>query len=250
MKHNLLLFILLLSFSAQGQRHRPAGDLSVISQQPVVVAIDNRIYQMAGTDFTIGNVPAGKRKIELYTWNNTRNRRGALLYEGFVKLEPGQRLIGTWDARRRLFTMSTAERNYLDYNDGYEQDGTPYPGGPGNGYEPQEPGYPGNNAYPALPAGYSYLSPQQLQDIGVLTERLVSDKSKVDNLKQLLSRRAVTVDQVAEMTGWLSFDNSRLDFLKWAYNNTLDKDNYPRLYRLLTFDNSIRQLTNYIYKQQ
>ena len=79
---------------------------------------------------------------------------------------------------------------------------------------------------------------------------MISDAGKVDQMKKLLAEKLFTVAQVRQMTGWLSFENYRLDFLKWAYANTEDKSNYTQLYSLLTFDSNIKELTDFVYQQR
>lgn len=235
----------------QPQRHTPdrpyrTGDITIVSPQPVWMAIDNRLYQISGTNLTIGNLPQGNHRLQLFRQQNSRRGgMGPLLYEVTIRIQSGQRLLGEWDAAKRLLRFSDQNLNYLDYNSGYQILG----GQQQPGYT-EDPAYADDYDFP-LPAGrFSPLSQQQLGDLKVIVNRLVADATKLDQMKKLLAEKSVTAGQLRQMGAWLSFENYRLDFLKWAYVHTEDKENFMQVYPLLTFDSSIRELTEFVYQQR
>jgi hypothetical protein len=50
-----------------------------------------------------------------------------------------------------------------------------------------------------------------------------TDTDKMQVLKASLKSEQITVNQISYILSWLMFENSKLDFAKWAYNITADK---------------------------
>lgn len=72
------------------------------------------------------------------------------------------------------------------------------------------------------------------------------DDSKLKVAKQVLDNNCMSSDQVKEVIGLFSFEQSKLDFAKHAYGRTTDKNNYYKINDAFTFESSITDLDNYI----
>jgi|GEM_PF-2409100 len=257
MKHALLLFLFICSLAtAQAQNNYRNGELTIQSGQPVMIAIDNRLYDASGTSLTIGNIPRGNHNLKIYRVHNRRGElvRGRLLFETIVKLKPGQRLVGEWDGYYNTLRLHAGPINYQDYNAG------------GNGRENRD--YRDNNS--GRDRQYDddlytrpdnrddredgrmayQLTTQQLNDLEAIIAKLITDTDKTARLKEELGMKTYKVDQLERIAGWLTFESDKLDFLKWAYTNTEDKANYARLNKLFRFESSKKELTDYVLQQR
>jgi hypothetical protein len=72
------------------------------------------------------------------------------------------------------------------------------------------------------------------------------DNTKLVVAKQIASANCLKVSQVKRMTKLFSFDNGKLDFAKYAYDHTYDIGNYYQVNDVFDFDNSAKELSNYI----
>jgi hypothetical protein len=72
------------------------------------------------------------------------------------------------------------------------------------------------------------------------------EDSKMTMLKQIGRDRCFTVDQVKGMMSVFSFEDSKLDWAKFAYDRTYDIDNYYKVNDAFTFESSIDDLNSYI----
>ena len=52
--------------------------------------------------------------------------------------------------------------------------------------------------------------------------------------------------QVAELMNLMSFESSKLELAKYAYEYTIDPQNYFQLFIAFSFDSSVRELSEYI----
>lgn len=72
------------------------------------------------------------------------------------------------------------------------------------------------------------------------------EDSKLTVAKQILGSNCLLSSQVKEVMLLFSFENTRLDFAKFAYGKTFDPGNYYKLNDAFQFESSIDELNEYI----
>lgn len=77
------------------------------------------------------------------------------------------------------------------------------------------------------------------------------ERESFDNTRLVIAKHIVDVNtlssiQVKEMAQFFSFDDSKLDFVKYAYNKTIDKNNYTVVFNVFSYSSSKEQLMDYI----
>lgn len=75
------------------------------------------------------------------------------------------------------------------------------------------------------------------------------DDTKLSTAKSIISSNCMSADQVAEICKLLSFEESKLDFAKYAYRYTTDQKNYFKVNNVFSFSSSKEQLNDYIAEQ-
>lgn len=86
-------------------------------------------------------------------------------------------------------------------------------------------------------------------------ERLVAvkktsfDDKRLAKAKQVYHDETLSTSQVIEVVKVFSFDDSKLDFAKWAYKNTIDPKNYYKLDDHFSFSGTKTALADFIMKQ-
>lgn len=91
--------------------------------------------------------------------------------------------------------------------------------------------------------------PMSPEDFGDLKQSLASktfEETKFNMAKQVLKDRCMTVSQVKQMMLLFTFEQTRLDFAKFAYDRTYDVGNYFKVNDAFTFESSIEELNEYI----
>lgn len=258
-KYLFFLLFLCVGFAARAQQSR-RGALTVVSRQPVMIAIDNRLYDVAGTELTIGNIPRGSHNLKIYqpryrsaSTEEGRPSPGYLLFETFVRVRPDNNTVAIYNHRSGTLRISNRA-----------------PGEPPFGTEESQPRQEGRQQEEENDDIYSYppqenevqqaapdhetlpyqLTDQQLKDLTAQISQLSSDTKKKEKLQSVLGMKTYTVAQLKEMATWLEFESERLDFLKWAYTNTEDKANYSLLNELFRYESSKKELSDYVQQQQ
>lgn len=72
------------------------------------------------------------------------------------------------------------------------------------------------------------------------------ENTRFDLVKQILNNNCMTVDQIRRMSKEFTFDNTRLDFAKYAFNHVYDIDNYYQLTDIFDFESNGNALLDYI----
>jgi hypothetical protein len=111
-------------------------------------------------------------------------------------------------------------------------------------------GQNGNVANPnsvGLNSGFQGL--MTVREFEILKEQVkrnTFDAGKMDAAKTGTSSNVLTATQVAELARLFNFDNNRLDYAKFAYQYTYDKENYLAVSNALAFENNRKELERHV----
>lgn len=273
MKKIFTLALLVISYAVHA--HPNDGKMSVtnLSNQRIIVELDGKRFEERTDNYNnlllIPGVSAGFHSIKVYLLDDSRGatkmglRKQILVFQKSVNVRPQfhidvvvNRFGKVWYDELSMKDPKYVDTDGNDWNNGRDNGNNPgnqQPGGnqPGNGY--QQPGR-GNN--PNVPPGNTYpggynngYRPMNDQSFAALKETLARerfDNSRVTIAKQVIDQNLFTVDQVKQLVQMYSFDNYKLDLAKYAYKNTLNKQDYFMLYDVFQFSNSKEDLAAFI----
>lgn len=81
-------------------------------------------------------------------------------------------------------------------------------------------------------------------------KKSISNKSfaedKLTLAKQIIRGNCVSTDQVVEIMNLFSFEESKIEFAKAAYDKTTDKENYFKINDAFTYSSSINELNEFL----
>ena len=72
------------------------------------------------------------------------------------------------------------------------------------------------------------------------------ESTKLDMSKSVIDNNLFTTEQVSEILTWFVFESNKLDLAKYTFKNTVDRNNYYKLYNIFIFKSNIIKLDNYI----
>ncbi|MFN3343702.1 MAG: DUF4476 domain-containing protein [Flavobacteriales bacterium] len=157
---------------------------------------------------------------------------GTKLYSGTVTLSQNTRKVVRMDAAWRLFPVSDVGVNWVNW---YTQGGTNSGIGTQSGITTTTTGTTANTPPPI--------------DFGAAKAKIDAesfDNRKLEVAKSITSKTSLTSDQIAEICQLFSFDNSKLEYAKYAYDYCSDKPNYFKVSSTFTFSSYARDLEKYI----
>lgn len=124
-----------------------------------------------------------------------------------------------------------------------------YPPNPNGGY------YGGQNGYPvydqpvydpaAGPCRYAMPAADFEQAKAIVKDNSFDD-TKLSTAQEIITSNCVTAVQILEITKLFAFEQTKLEFAKFAYLNCIDKNNYFKVGNALKFEHSKKELNEYI----
>lgn len=90
------------------------------------------------------------------------------------------------------------------------------------------------------------MSSTEFDDVKKSIESKGFEESKMTMVKQIGRDRCFSVDQVKGIMGLFSFEESKLDFAKFAYDRVHDKGNFYKVNDAFSFESTIDELNEYI----
>jgi hypothetical protein len=126
--------------------------------------------------------------------------------------------------------------NYDD--DEYGPPASPGYGNAPYGNDPRNGGSYGNNGAPALRP----LAPAEVTDLTQALRSRSFDDARLPIVKQALAQSAVRADELAQLISTLSFDKSRIELAEYGYAHLSDPQNFYRVYDVLRYPSSIREV--------
>lgn len=71
------------------------------------------------------------------------------------------------------------------------------------------------------------------------------ENTKLSTAKSIAAANCLSADQVASLCGLFNFEDSKLEFAKYAYKRTVDKKNYFKVSSVFSFDSSKEELSKF-----
>jgi hypothetical protein len=279
-----LATLTLLSVAAATAEAQSMLRIHLSDNSPITVAVDGRYFNKRGTSVTVGDLPPGSHSVRIYGGRPAYGRGYSdVIYRGKAQTFDGRKTDFLYDPYAGTAQVTDEEiGNYNGQasNGGYHNNNRPQGsdnvnGGNNNGYyrndnnnyaQPQ----PQNNSNDVPPAT-TYTPPPNNSDQPVAspvtidegtmttpkTQKLKSkvntkktDTEKLKILEEDLKNEHITTYQVSVMMDWLSFESSKLDFAKWAYDICSDKEAYSGLGPKFEYKKSETELNDFLKTKQ
>lgn len=237
---------------------RPRSGMLTISMKDndnsyMRVVIDGRNYSERDNDFTISNIEPGYHSVQVYRVNSSRspfeifggrNNREQLIYSNSLYVKPRTEVEITINRNGKTKVKERDIRNNRnndrwDDDDRWDRDGRNN-GGWGNNGGYNNGGYGNGGSYNRTP------SFQEMQSMKQMLRRERFENTRVSTARQMFNEHAFTSSQVRELLQEFSFENNKLDLAKYAYRNTVDRNNYYVVLDVFSYHSSKQELSNYM----
>lgn len=99
----------------------------------------------------------------------------------------------------------------------------------------------------------NYLYPmgdREFSDLTASVKSLAFDDNKKEMINMAIDKNYFTSEQVKSLLGLFSFEVSKLEIAKNAYDKTIDKENYFKVSTAFTFESTIMELKEFLNKQK
>ncbi len=266
MRTILALYLIIIGFISFGY----ASSLSIrlYDNSEIEVQMNNQTYKNSSS-YTITNLNSGYHFLKVYRIRyNSHNRisNRILFFSRSIYISQNSVLEAMIDRNKNLVILNETSTNYQNngnnnYHYGSNYNG--YYGGNNSSNYGNHYGYSNGNHYSGNYGnnygggyGYSYgnnygnsyysMGDYEFSMLKNLIEKQSFDSSKLETAKSALYKNKITSRQVLELVRMLTFESSKLDLAKFAYDCTIDQGNYFVVNNAFTFPSSIDELNKYI----
>lgn len=257
MKTKLLLSAILVAMSMHQALANHANailNLRMFDGTPIVVKIDGRTYGPLSNSHEIVNLLPGSHMINVLSTAHYHHGfmpvKWITVYSGVINITPGYHIEAVIGKHHNLRIVNMTALYVPPVNPyGYGYHGN-YGGGYGNaasGWGNPVVATCGLDTYGYVPAHESiaYMHPADFQDFKRSISSRTFESTKEQIAKQGIARNYFTSTQIAELLYLFTFENTRLEIARFAYDRVVDPDRYYLTYDAFTFESSIRDLSGY-----
>jgi len=234
----LLLSLMMVSLAATlwaNNRNRSELRISLFDGSAFSITVGNLRITNQSTFHAIGNLTPGRHFVEIIKTERFRDRWGRwttnniVVFADHITLPRATVLIGEINRRGRFVVR---EQFALHGNPANTGNGSHWSGGWNNGH------WSSNE--------YAVMSNQAFNSLLNTLRNTSFDRNKIEISKHALSLNWVTAIQVRQLMWVFSFESSKLEIAKFAFNSTIDPENYFIVHDAFTFSSSSRELNRYI----
>ena len=226
----LLLIIAIIFASVQLKASHMASEFNLrfFDNSLFVVTVNNQVYGTPVTKFNLNNIVPGSHYLRVSKISHGHLGHYAqplVVFSGYIDIPVRSRVNAAIDRQNRfrinkIVALAPAPMYYA-----------PTP------------------VYYAHPHHISYgMNENEFRQLKYTIDRLSFDSSRLQVASQAVSMNYFTTYQVAELMSLLTFESNKLDLAKRAYHKTVDKHNYYLINDQFTFESSITDLSNYIFR--
>ncbi len=189
------------------------------------VQVDNQYVSAPDRNFTIQNLSPGNHFVRIFRTRAGHNLRE--VYSGYVNIPFNSSVNTVYERNGRIRIVNIlALAPIYTYPDNHC-----------------------NNPYPTQVVYQNVITPICDADFNQLLHTLNNinfDSSRLSVAKQIISNQHLSTDQVIRIMDLFTFDSSKLEFAKYAYGRTVDRNRYFQTYNSFTFNSSVDELSEYI----
>ncbi|MCB0700329.1 MAG: DUF4476 domain-containing protein [Chitinophagales bacterium] len=213
-----------------------AAEMSVLkvrltTGEPLAIKIDGRDYQKYARSLTVGDLPRGWHRLNVYEVSEYKKGggRAKLIYSGKLRLDRGTVTLCEVDPRSGKMRISTQGMEDVYVGDG-----------------PRE----GSGGRAVPDSRMVGITDKEMADLEQEVQQMPTDVNTLKTMKETLAHKSYTTEQAKKMVNWLAFDGSRLDFAKWSYSHVTDKESLSELSDAFSLDSSKEEFKKFLEEQE
>lgn len=226
-----LVIACIVSINANADHRLSDLHIRKFDNAPVLVQFENQFVDNPGPVKVINNLESGRYRLKIWTLRNGHpysNGHRRLVYNGFIDVPAGA------EVRAMLTRHNTIRINQIIPN-----------------FVPVHV----NPVYdPYVPVNYQpvgcqdhIMSPSEFNALLNTIDHQSFESTKMTIARQAIrDRNVITTAQVAALMNMMSFESSKLELSKFAYEYTIDRHKYFQLFNEFSFDSSVRSLSEYM----
>ena len=229
----LIALIGLYTLTSFGQiiQQKSELNLSVYNNIEFTMIFDAIVYSKPSNTYRIADIIPGSHSLQVFKVEKYRNYEGywdqkyVLLFSAMIDVPANSRITALINQSNQFVTISTERIIEIGRRDGdRDRDGEH--------------------------RGPKCMTEDQFRDLKNSVASKPFEETKLSVAKEAIAANGIKTSQVIELMDEMSFEDSKLTLAKYAYNYTIDKNEYYLVNDAFSFSSSIDELNEYIKDQK
>lgn len=219
--------------------------LKVYNNAPFAVAFDDQKPQEARNTYTLKNIPEGRHLVRVFQRmaNSAPNKPPLLIFEDRIEINARREIFAYIDAKSR-YRIHQVIHLSNDENNPYLMPEQP-------DYVPEQPdNQPQIQPVPTPAPTANVMNNEQFSNLRNAVKESNFDDQRLEIAKQGIKSNTLSIEQIRALIDVFSFESSKVELAKFAYNYTPDKNRYQELYSAFKFSSSTDEVLKYINTQR
>lgn len=237
MRRNILICILsLIIFVSYSYSQSSYLQLSLFDDGNFTVTIDNTALG-SGNYAEFDNLSAGEHALKVNRVNSDPNTQGDVVFDGKIKISSGSDLYAVIDEYNTFVVYKKKKYGYnrlIPLGEFVQKCGD-------DNTKKEKDQYSSTDE-----CRYKVMKKDDFSDLKKSVNNRNFESSNSAIIKTAIDNNYLTSDQVRELLGYFTFEDTKLDIAKYSYKKVCDTKNFFKVYDAFDFDSSITELKNYI----
>jgi Domain of unknown function (DUF4476) len=235
MKNMISTLVIACIVSIHANADHRLSDLHIrkFDNAPFLVQLENEFLGQPGPVKVINNLEGGRYRIKIWTFRHGHpysNGHRRLAYNGFIDVPSGAE-VRAMLTRHNTIRINQVIPNFVPVHVNPICD--PYVP-----FNPHPVGYQSPNCI---------MNPSEFNALLNTIDHQSFESTKMTIARQAIrDRNVITTAQIAALMNMMSFESSKLELSKFAYEYTIDRHKYFQLFNEFSFDSSVRALSEFM----
>ncbi len=240
----LALFISIFTFPANALSEL---SITMANNTPFYIILNGEVIDPDGSSLMLYDVVPGNHNLQVYRYLTDNNgyytKYVEIFYNGKLLINDMERLISHLTVDGRLMVTQRIDLRPNTGNNGYHGNGNQ-----GNNGHYGNNGNSGTNGYHNGPNSNAVyiIGPAEFNRLEAMIRNASFEQTKLSVAKEGIRGKWVSSEMVYKIMKLFSFESTRLEFAKWAYHRTSNKQFFYTVHRAFHFESSIIELNQYI----
>ena len=210
----LLIAVIISVFGTNSQLFSSYLNISLVDNSNFTAIVDNLSFNQLTSVVEVSGIPGGSHYVKVMKQDAVAGNWSNIIFEGYVKIPENCNVFASIDevGNFMMYKKLYADKQITQHNDEH----------------------------------YNIMNPRDFADFKKLIKDRTFESTKFDMTKSVIDNNLFSVDQVREILSWFVFESNKLELAKYAFKNTVDRNNYFKLYDIFVFESNVTDLDNYI----
>lgn len=210
----LLIAVIISVFGTNSQLFSSYLNISLVDNSNFTAIVDNLSFNQLTSVVEVSGIPGGSHYVKVMKQDAVGGNWSNIIFEGYVKIPENCNVYASIDevGNFMMYKKLYADKQITQHNDEH----------------------------------YNIMNPRDFADFKKLIKDRTFESTKFDMTKSVIDNNLFSVDQVREILSWFVFESNKLELAKYAFKNTVDRNNYFKLYDIFVFESNVTDLDNYI----